>query len=95
MSLVLDSPSETEITLHWTPPDQPNGILIGYVLQYQQSRNDSIDILSNIQHGFRDFVFNECCGRGANDTAQSINADLEKCQKHSSVMMLISQSHVT
>lgn len=35
-SLVLDSPSETEITLHWTPPDQPNGILIGYVLQYQQ-----------------------------------------------------------
>ncbi|CAG07439.1 unnamed protein product, partial [Tetraodon nigroviridis] len=36
MSLVLDSPSETEITLHWTPPDQPNGILIGYELQYQQ-----------------------------------------------------------
>ncbi|XP_026187504.1 neural cell adhesion molecule L1.2 isoform X2 [Mastacembelus armatus] len=36
MSLMLDSPSETEMTLHWTPPDQPNGVLIGYLLQYQQ-----------------------------------------------------------
>lgn len=36
MSLTLDSPSETEMTLHWTPPGQPNGILIGYLLQYQQ-----------------------------------------------------------
>lgn len=35
-SLILDSPSETEMTLHWTPPDQPNGVLIGYLLQYQQ-----------------------------------------------------------
>ncbi|XP_028266111.1 neural cell adhesion molecule L1.2 isoform X2 [Parambassis ranga] len=36
MSLTLDSPSETEMTLHWMPPSQPNGILIGYLLQYQQ-----------------------------------------------------------
>ncbi|XP_040921501.1 neural cell adhesion molecule L1.2 isoform X2 [Toxotes jaculatrix] len=36
MSLVLDSPSETEMSLHWTPPSQPNGVLIGYLLQYQQ-----------------------------------------------------------
>ncbi|XP_051804945.1 neural cell adhesion molecule L1.2 isoform X3 [Acanthochromis polyacanthus] len=35
-SLTLESPSETEMTLHWTPPDQPNGILVGYLLQYQQ-----------------------------------------------------------
>ncbi|XP_056154950.1 neural cell adhesion molecule L1.2 [Lampris incognitus] len=43
MSLLLDSPAETEITLHWTPPAQPNGILIGYLLQYQQitESNDS------------------------------------------------------
>uniref|UniRef100_A0A672IHP9 L1 cell adhesion molecule, paralog a n=1 Tax=Salarias fasciatus TaxID=181472 RepID=A0A672IHP9_SALFA len=39
MSLILDSPSETEITLHWTPPDEPNGILVGYLLQYQQSEH--------------------------------------------------------
>uniref|UniRef100_A0A7N8X131 L1 cell adhesion molecule, paralog a n=1 Tax=Mastacembelus armatus TaxID=205130 RepID=A0A7N8X131_9TELE len=39
MSLMLDSPSETEMTLHWTPPDQPNGVLIGYLLQYQQSEH--------------------------------------------------------
>ncbi|XP_044208003.1 neural cell adhesion molecule L1.2 isoform X3 [Thunnus albacares] len=35
-SLVLDSPSETEMTLRWTPPGQPNGVLIGYLLQYQR-----------------------------------------------------------
>ncbi|XP_034552537.1 neural cell adhesion molecule L1.2 isoform X2 [Notolabrus celidotus] len=35
-SFVLESPSETEMTLHWTPPEQPNGVLIGYLLQYQQ-----------------------------------------------------------
>lgn len=36
VSLMLESPSETEMTLHWTPPEQPNGILIGYLLKYQQ-----------------------------------------------------------
>ncbi|KAG7228371.1 hypothetical protein INR49_009235 [Caranx melampygus] len=36
MTLTLDSPSETEMTLHWTPPGQPNGVLIGYLLQYQR-----------------------------------------------------------
>ncbi|MED6256667.1 Neural cell adhesion molecule L1 [Ataeniobius toweri] len=35
-SLILDSPSETEMTLHWTPPAHPNGILTGYLLQYQR-----------------------------------------------------------
>uniref|UniRef100_A0A8B9HQS7 Neural cell adhesion molecule L1 n=1 Tax=Astyanax mexicanus TaxID=7994 RepID=A0A8B9HQS7_ASTMX len=35
-SLELISPSETEMTLQWTPPAKPNGILIGYLLQYQQ-----------------------------------------------------------
>uniref|UniRef100_A0A8C1WE42 Neural cell adhesion molecule L1 n=1 Tax=Cyprinus carpio TaxID=7962 RepID=A0A8C1WE42_CYPCA len=35
-SLLLDSPSETEMTLHWTPPTQPNGVLKGYTLKYQQ-----------------------------------------------------------
>ncbi|XP_060914546.1 neural cell adhesion molecule L1.2 isoform X2 [Labrus mixtus] len=35
-TFILDSQSETEITLHWTPPSQPNGVLIGYLLQYQQ-----------------------------------------------------------
>uniref|UniRef100_A0AAZ3PJM4 Uncharacterized protein n=1 Tax=Oncorhynchus tshawytscha TaxID=74940 RepID=A0AAZ3PJM4_ONCTS len=36
MSLHLESPAETEMTLHWTPPAQPNGVLKGYLLQYQQ-----------------------------------------------------------
>ncbi|XP_055747076.1 neural cell adhesion molecule L1.1-like isoform X2 [Salvelinus fontinalis] len=35
-SLGFESPSETELTLHWRPPTQPNGRLVGYVLQYQQ-----------------------------------------------------------
>ncbi|XP_035015585.2 neural cell adhesion molecule L1.2 isoform X2 [Hippoglossus stenolepis] len=40
MSLSLDSPSETEMTLQWTPPEQPNGVLIGYLLQYQLVESD-------------------------------------------------------
>uniref|UniRef100_A0A674AGX6 Neural cell adhesion molecule L1 n=1 Tax=Salmo trutta TaxID=8032 RepID=A0A674AGX6_SALTR len=35
MSLLLDSHAGTEMTLHWTPPAQPNGVLKGYLLQYQ------------------------------------------------------------
>ncbi|KAJ8265457.1 hypothetical protein COCON_G00145560 [Conger conger] len=35
-SLRLDSPSEREMTLHWTPPAQVNGILTGYQLQYHE-----------------------------------------------------------
>lgn len=36
VSLTLDSPSETEMILRWSAPEEPNGVLIGYVLQYQQ-----------------------------------------------------------
>uniref|UniRef100_A0AAX7VTF3 Neural cell adhesion molecule L1 n=1 Tax=Astatotilapia calliptera TaxID=8154 RepID=A0AAX7VTF3_ASTCA len=48
LTLTLDSPSETEMTLHWTPPGQPNGVLIGYLLQYQQSEHVSISTLPTI-----------------------------------------------
>lgn len=95
MSLVLESPSETEMTLHWKPPDQPNGILFGYTLHYQQSENGSTAIPSNIQHEVYDLFFNERSIYKADDTTQSITATLEKCQKHNPVMMLISQWHVT
>ncbi|KAM9342050.1 neural cell adhesion molecule L1.2 [Pholidichthys leucotaenia] len=45
LTLMLDSPSETEMTLHWTPPDQPNGILTGYLVQYQRiTENDDSPI---------------------------------------------------
>ncbi|XP_064160877.1 neural cell adhesion molecule L1-like isoform X1 [Anguilla rostrata] len=42
-SLKFTSPTETELTLHWTPPAQLNGVLQGYLLQYQEivSSNDS------------------------------------------------------
>ncbi|XP_069039494.1 neural cell adhesion molecule L1.2 isoform X2 [Lepisosteus oculatus] len=36
VSLHFDSPTETSLTLHWEPPAQPNGILTGYILQYQK-----------------------------------------------------------
>uniref|UniRef100_A0AAY5F5D4 Neural cell adhesion molecule L1 n=1 Tax=Electrophorus electricus TaxID=8005 RepID=A0AAY5F5D4_ELEEL len=38
-SLVLVSPSEREMALHWTTPAQPNGVLMGYLVQYQQLDN--------------------------------------------------------
>ncbi|XP_062871773.1 neural cell adhesion molecule L1.2 isoform X2 [Trichomycterus rosablanca] len=38
-SLFLNSPSETEMKLHWTKPAQENGVLKGYIVQYQQLDN--------------------------------------------------------
>ncbi|CAL8259399.1 unnamed protein product [Gadus morhua 'NCC'] len=34
-SLILESLGEREMTLHWTAPTHTNGVLIGYLLQYQ------------------------------------------------------------
>lgn len=40
--LTFDSPSETEITLHWEAPHKPNGVLTGYVLQYHESESHDL-----------------------------------------------------
>ncbi|KAJ3587045.1 hypothetical protein NHX12_013435, partial [Muraenolepis orangiensis] len=41
-SMTFDSPSETELSFNWTRPLQNNGILLGYVLYYQdQAENTS------------------------------------------------------
>uniref|UniRef100_A0A8C8C4I2 Neural cell adhesion molecule L1.1-like n=1 Tax=Oncorhynchus tshawytscha TaxID=74940 RepID=A0A8C8C4I2_ONCTS len=44
-SLDFESPSETELTLHWRPPTQPNGQLVGYVLQYQQISDSPVEVI--------------------------------------------------
>ncbi|XP_069581925.1 neural cell adhesion molecule L1.1-like isoform X1 [Brachyistius frenatus] len=35
-SLRFDSPTEKSVILYWTPPLEPNGLLLGYMVQYQQ-----------------------------------------------------------
>uniref|UniRef100_A0A671YQ68 Neural cell adhesion molecule L1 n=1 Tax=Sparus aurata TaxID=8175 RepID=A0A671YQ68_SPAAU len=35
-SLRFESPTERSLILHWTPPLEPNGKLLGYMVQYQQ-----------------------------------------------------------
>ncbi|XP_029912482.1 neural cell adhesion molecule L1.1-like isoform X2 [Myripristis murdjan] len=40
-SLRLDSPSETSITLYWTPPIHTNGVLLGYFVQFKQDMEGS------------------------------------------------------
>ncbi|KAI3357882.1 hypothetical protein L3Q82_016260, partial [Scortum barcoo] len=35
-SLMFESPSEKSLILYWTPPLEPNGKLLGYMVQYQQ-----------------------------------------------------------
>nr|XP_046252346.1 neural cell adhesion molecule L1.1-like isoform X3 [Scatophagus argus] len=35
-SLRFESPTEKSLILYWTPPAETNGILLGYVVQYQQ-----------------------------------------------------------
>ncbi|KAA0707341.1 Neural cell adhesion molecule L1.1 [Triplophysa tibetana] len=37
--LTFESPSETEITLHWEAPHKPNGVLTGYLLQYREIKD--------------------------------------------------------
>lgn len=43
--LILSSPSETEITLHWAPPAEENGILVGYLIQYQECMSAHLHLL--------------------------------------------------
>uniref|UniRef100_A0A3Q3DSP9 Neural cell adhesion molecule L1 n=1 Tax=Hippocampus comes TaxID=109280 RepID=A0A3Q3DSP9_HIPCM len=38
-SLLFESPTENSMLLYWTPPLQTNGILLGYMVQYQQGIN--------------------------------------------------------
>lgn len=47
-SLRLESPTERSLILFWTPPLEPNGILQGYVIRYQQEV-ESRDSLSEIE----------------------------------------------
>lgn len=47
-SLRLESPTERSLMLFWTPPLEPNGILQGYVIRYQQEV-ESRDSLSEIE----------------------------------------------
>ncbi|XP_053705059.1 neural cell adhesion molecule L1.1-like isoform X2 [Synchiropus splendidus] len=39
-SLTYESPSEQSLILHWTPPTETNGVLLGYMVQYQQDVKD-------------------------------------------------------
>ncbi|XP_061683068.1 neural cell adhesion molecule L1.1-like isoform X1 [Syngnathoides biaculeatus] len=46
-SLVFESPSENSMLLYWSPPLQTNGILLGYMVQYQRevkSRDSPVQI---------------------------------------------------
>ena len=43
-SLMVVSITDTTVTLSWLPPDSPNGIIVGYQVQYR--RNDSSDFIS-------------------------------------------------
>nr|XP_020464728.1 neural cell adhesion molecule L1.1-like isoform X3 [Monopterus albus] len=35
-SLRFDSPTENSLILYWTPPSETNGVLVGYMVQYQR-----------------------------------------------------------
>lgn len=54
-SLSFESPSETSLILHWTPPVETNGILLGYVVQYQQGKCGAISFTANFANGI--FLF--------------------------------------
>ncbi|KAK7884119.1 hypothetical protein WMY93_027242 [Mugilogobius chulae] len=41
-SLTSESPTDTSLILIWTPPVETNGILLGYIVQYQQEDGGSL-----------------------------------------------------
>ncbi|XP_027865848.1 neural cell adhesion molecule L1.1-like isoform X1 [Xiphophorus couchianus] len=43
-SLRFESPTETSLVLHWTPPHEVNGELQGYEVQYQQEGGSQMEI---------------------------------------------------
>ncbi|XP_039463691.1 neural cell adhesion molecule L1.1-like [Oreochromis aureus] len=48
-SLEFESPTEKSLNLSWSPPAETNGILQGYIVQYQQeveSKNSPVEILN-------------------------------------------------
>ncbi|KAI4872672.1 hypothetical protein NFI96_004121 [Prochilodus magdalenae] len=45
----LESPKETELILYWRPPHKINGILKGYVLQYQEFVENSPSTLEKVR----------------------------------------------
>lgn len=69
-SLDLESPGETEMTLHWTPPGQPNGVLKGYLLQYQQSGSHYICLYPLPRLYINTYIFFHCA---------SLACTIQKC----------------
>ncbi|KAK2851997.1 hypothetical protein Q5P01_008273 [Channa striata] len=55
-SLRFDSPSETSVLLHWTPPLETNGVLLGYLVQYQQEVQRSLLKLEDIKDPKRNHI---------------------------------------
>uniref|UniRef100_A0AAV2M0Q6 Uncharacterized protein n=1 Tax=Knipowitschia caucasica TaxID=637954 RepID=A0AAV2M0Q6_KNICA len=43
--LTSDSSSDTSLVLVWTPPVETNGILLGYIIQYQQEEGGDLEYL--------------------------------------------------
>uniref|UniRef100_A0A3Q2XHJ9 Neural cell adhesion molecule L1.1-like n=1 Tax=Hippocampus comes TaxID=109280 RepID=A0A3Q2XHJ9_HIPCM len=46
-SLLFESPTENSMLLYWTPPLQTNGILLGYMVQYQQDSPVRMEIIGD------------------------------------------------
>ncbi|XP_072306289.1 neural cell adhesion molecule L1.1-like [Eucyclogobius newberryi] len=42
-SLTSESPTDTSLFLIWSPPVEPNGVLLGYILQYKQEEGRDLE----------------------------------------------------
>ncbi|TDH11103.1 hypothetical protein EPR50_G00082370 [Perca flavescens] len=43
-SLSFESPSDKSLILYWTPPEETNGLLLGYVVQYRQEVESTLQM---------------------------------------------------
>uniref|UniRef100_A0A8C6U5L5 Neural cell adhesion molecule L1 n=1 Tax=Neogobius melanostomus TaxID=47308 RepID=A0A8C6U5L5_9GOBI len=48
-SLMFESPTDTSLVLFWTPPTETNGVLLGYIVQYQQGKSQSDPSTTHIE----------------------------------------------
>lgn len=44
-SLTYESPTDSSLILFWTPPTETNGVLLGYIVQYQQEEDGTVEYL--------------------------------------------------
>jgi len=53
------SPSDTEVNVTWNPPDQPNGVITGYVVVYSIYENNTLKMSEMLSDNIRSYLIDD------------------------------------